>query len=118
MTPEAMRAHGGPVLAIAAQGGRVWTSGSDRSGHAATLREWSGQGQLASSVVLGAFGEHPKSASQHAIVLFLLRSCNAIDFCQELRSSNSTVRELLDPRLGSITICLSYRSWNILLLVS
>ncbi len=55
VTPEAMRAHGGPLLAIAAQGGRVWTSGSDR--HAATLREWSAQGHLSSSVLLGAFGE-------------------------------------------------------------
>jgi hypothetical protein len=80
VTPEAMRAHGGPVLAIAAQGGRVWTSGSDRSGHAATLREWFGQGQLASSVVLGSFGEHPSLRLQECIT-----ACNCIFPSQKLQ---------------------------------
>lgn len=54
LTQDSLRAHGGAVLAIAAQGGRVWTSGSDMGGP--TLREWSATGKPGSSVALGAFG--------------------------------------------------------------
>ncbi|BDA45524.1 probable serine/threonine-protein kinase CTR1 at C-terminar half [Coccomyxa sp. Obi] len=54
VTPDSERAHGGPVLAIAAQGGRLWTSG--RGKDAATLREWSSQGRPSSSVTLGDLG--------------------------------------------------------------
>ena len=54
MTPDSERAHGGPVLAIAAQGGRLWTSGRDKE--AAMLREWSSQGRPSSSVTLGDLG--------------------------------------------------------------
>lgn len=57
VTPDSERAHGGPVLAIAAQGGRLWTSGRDKG--AATLREWSGQGRPSSSVTLGDLGNAP-----------------------------------------------------------
>lgn len=54
VTPDLERAHGGSVLAIAAQGGRLWTSGRDKD--AAALREWSGQGRPSSSVTLGDLG--------------------------------------------------------------
>jgi hypothetical protein len=44
------RAHSGPVHAIAACDGRVWTSGG--IGAAAALREWSSQGALHNNVEL------------------------------------------------------------------